>query len=109
MIDRICQALMLHPVITLKNSSLNVKMMRIGTRSFAWKRYIEAVLRDSGDVDRKYLFITYAGLTREELREIEEQVKSKISFENVIYQKASPSISVNCGPGSFGLLFMQKY
>lgn len=109
MIDRICQALMLHPVITLKNSSLKVKMMRIGTRSFSWKRYIEAVLRDSGDVDRKHLFITYAGLTREELREIEEQVKSKISFENVIYQKASPSISVNCGPGSFGLLFMQKY
>ena len=32
--------------------------------------------------------------------------KSKYArFEEVIYQKASPAISANCGPGSFGLIF----
>lgn len=60
------------------------------------------------EVDKKLLFITYAGLTNEELKEIEEQVKRKIAFEDIIYQKASPAISTNCGPGSFGLLFMLK-
>ena len=59
-------------------------------------------------VDKKILFITYAGLTNEELKEIEEQVKSLGDFENIIYQKASPAISANCGPGTFGLLFMLK-
>ncbi len=107
--DRICRALMLHPVITLKNSSLKVKTLRIGTRSHTWKRYIAATLGNDNDIDKRILFITYAGLTVEELREIEEQVKSKVHFEYVFYQKASPAISVNCGQGSFGLLFMRKY
>lgn len=108
-VDRICQALMLHPVITLKNSSLKVKAIHIGTRSFAWKRYIAAALNNANEIDQRILFLTYAGLTLEELKEIEEQVKSKVHFESVIYQKASPAISVNCGSGSFGLLFMRKY
>ena len=51
------------------------------------------------------MFITYAGLSYEELQEIENMVRKKIAFERVIYQKASPAISINCGAGAFGLLF----
>ena len=52
------------------------------------------------------VLITHAGLTKEELTEIENQVRNKVAFKNVLYQKASPAISTNCGPGTFGLLFM---
>ena len=51
------------------------------------------------------MYITYAGLSTEELQEIERQIAAKCRFEEVIYQKASPAISANCGPGSFGLIF----
>ena len=30
------------------------------------------------------------------------------TFERVYLQKASSAIASNCGPGSFGLLFMRK-
>ena len=107
-INKICKALMLHPIIVLKKSSMKVGAIRMGTRKYVWKRYINEALHAPDTIDAKTLFITYAGLTNEELKEIEEQVKSRKTFENIIYQKASPAISTNCGPGSFGLLFMRE-
>jgi len=107
-VNTICKVLLLHPVLILKNSSMKVGAVMIGTKDAARKKYISSTLNVMGEIDLRILFITYAGMTRKELKEIEEQVKSRVMFEHVIYQKASPAISTNCGPGSFGLLFMLK-
>lgn len=107
-INAFCKAFMINPVIILKNSSMKVGALRIGTRDYAWRKYITSTLNTRGEIDKKILFITYAGLTKEELEEIKEQVKKKVSFENIIFQKASPAVATNCGPGTFGLLFMLK-
>ena len=44
---------------------------------FAWKKYIESILSVYGKIDKGVLFITYAGLTNDELEKIKDQVKSK--------------------------------
>lgn len=105
-INTICKAFMVHPVLVLKNSKMIVGAIKIGTQRAVWKKYVESVLGDAGRIDKRLLFITHAGLAHEELQEIEKTVRKKISFEKVIYQKASPAISINCGTGAFGLLFM---
>ena len=105
-INTVCKAFLLHPVLTLKNSGMKVGAIRIGTRNHVWKKYIASTFRTVREIDTNTLFITHAGLTKEELAEIEKQVRNKVAFKNVLYQKASPAISTNCGPGSFGLLFM---
>ena len=87
---------------------MKVGAIHVGTRGYVWKKYIASALNTMHEIDKKTLFITYAGLTNEELQEIEKQVKRKVSFENIIYQKASPAVSTNCGPGTFGLLFLLK-
>lgn len=107
-VNTLCQAFMIHPVIVLKNSSMKVGAVRVGKRVYAWKKYITSTLRRPHEIDKKILFITYSGLTDEELREIEKQVKKKVVFERVIYQKASSAIATNCGPGAFGLIFMRN-
>ncbi|MGN0418854.1 MAG: DegV family protein [Acetatifactor sp.] len=104
-VDRLCTAFMIHPVLCLKNSSMNVGMIRIGTKEHARRQYIHKLMKAMKRADRKVLYITYAGLSTEELQEIERQIVAKCRFEEVIYQKASPAISANCGPGSFGLIF----
>ncbi len=106
-VNRICRAFMVHPVLVLKNSKLTVGAVMIGTQKTVWKKYIASVFRNVGRIDKRLLFITYAGLSEEELREIEKIVRKKIDFERVIYQKASPAIAINCGMGTFGLLFKQ--
>ena len=41
----------------------------------------------------------------DELKEITKEVREKDAIENIIYQKASPAVAINCGPGTFGMLF----
>ena len=107
-VHKICDACMLHPVIVLKRSSMTVGAIRMGRKETIWRKYISATLHRPADIDRRLLFITHAGLSREDLCRIEEKVKEKVVFDKVIYQKASPAISANCGPDSFGLLFLLK-
>ena len=107
-IHEICDALMLHPVIALKNSSLKVGSIKIGSQDYVRSRYIASTFRAAEAVDAETLFIAHTGLTREELEDVKEQVQRKVKFQNVICQKASPAISANCGPRAFGLLFMTR-
>lgn len=107
-INALCNALMLHPVLVLKKSKMKVGAVMMGTRDHTREKYIASLLRSKDMIDTEILFITYAGVTREELTAIKEQVKKMVQFQQVIFQKASPAISTNCGPGSFGLLFMTK-
>ena len=107
-INQACKALMLHPVLVLKNSSMKVGFITMGARDRARMKYIASRLRHREMIDTDTLFITYTGLTQEELAVIEEQVEKRVHFQKIIFQKASPAISTNCGTGSFGLLFMMK-
>ena len=107
-INRLCKAFMVHPVIVLRKSKMKVGAIHIGAEGYARKKYIKSTLKNTRNIDKKTLFITYAGLTNEELDEIKKQVEKRVTFENVICQKASPAISTNCGAGTFGLLFLMK-
>ena len=107
-INELCKVFMLHPVLVLKNSSISVGAIRVGTKDYVRKKYIASILNVMGTIDTRMLFITYAGLTKEELEDIKKQVQRKVAFQNIICQKASSAISTHCGPGTFGLLFMMK-
>ncbi len=55
-------------------------------------------------MDKRILFVTYVGLTIKEQEWIRNRVEKHIKFDRIIFQKASPAIAVNSGPGTFGLL-----
>ena len=107
-IQAVCDALLLHPVIKLKKSRMVVGSMEMGNFEHVAKRYIRKVLRDTRNIDRRILFITYAGMDEKRLDYIQYLVRQYCPFERVYLQKASSAIASNCGPGSFGLLFMRK-
>ena len=107
-VNEICKTLMLHPVLVLKKSNIHVGAVRIGERDSIRRKYITSTLNIREKIDTRTLFITYAGLTKEELDDIKAQVQKKVAFQDIICQKASSAISTHCGPGTFGLLFMVK-
>ena len=39
---------------------------------------------------------------------INVEVENRFHFKNIYYQKASPAISADCGPGTFGVIYMTK-
>ena len=104
----ITKALMIRPVLAMKNGKLGVGRIYLGSRQQAWKRYIRAALRNPSAIDHRTLFVTYVGLTQEDLAWIREQIESKEAFGQIIFQKASAAIGVNCGAGTFGLLYIMK-
>ncbi len=104
----LCDALLLHPVIVLKNSRMVVGSMEMGNFTHVAKRYVRKVFMNAKNIDRRILFITYAGMDSQSVHYIQELVKQYCPFERVYVQKASSAIACNCGPGSFGLLFMKK-
>lgn len=107
-IQILCDALLLHPVIILKKSRMNVGSMVMGDFAHMAKRYVRRVFLDARNIDRRVLFITYAGMDEKSLIYIQELVQQYCPFERVYLQKASAAIACNCGPRSFGLLFMKK-
>ena len=105
MVYKIAESLMLHPVLELQNSRITVGRVIIGNRKVTWGKYIKKAFKTDQPIDTSLLFITYVGLTSSELEWIASEVKKIIEFENVIYQKATPAIAANSGPGTFGLLY----
>ncbi len=107
-IQILCDALLLHPILVLKRSRMVVNGVEMGSFANVVKKYIRKVLQETRTIDRSMLFITYSGLDREKLQYIQNMVQQYCSFDQVYLQKASAAVACNCGPGSFGLLFMRK-
>ncbi len=103
------KAFMLRPMLDLKKGRMRMPRMFIGSRESAWAQYLKTVFKVRGNIDRRMLMITYIGLTVNELQAIEEFIRKEQNFERIILQKGSPSISVNSGPGAFGLMFYTEY
>lgn len=102
----IVKALMIHPVLAMKKGKLTLGGFFFGTREGAWKKYVSSALTTINKIDTSILFVTYVGLNNKEKEEIAAEIAKKMNFEKIYFQQASPAIAVNCGPGTFGLLFM---
>ncbi len=104
-VARVTKAFMLHPVLKMKKGKLTIGGILFGSRMSAWDKYIASSLNVSGEIDTRVLFITYVGMNNKDLELIKEKVLKKVPFEAVYFEKASPAVAVNAGPGTFGLLF----
>lgn len=104
----LCDALLLHPVISLRKSKMVVSGVEMGGFARVAKRYVRKELSNPRNIDRRILFITYAGLEESRILLIQRLVQQYCPFEKVYLQKASSAIACNCGSGAFGLLFMKK-
>ena len=106
-VSLILGSLSARPVICMKKGKITLSRILFESREKAWERYIASALKQPHRIDRRILFITYVGLTSKELDYIKTEVGKRITFDTVYFQEASPAISVNCGPGTFGLLFQE--
>ena len=100
-------SLMIRPVIKTKKGKLSVGKIYFGASKGAWKKYIKSRIARF-DTQSKFLFVTYVGISQNDIEWIRKEIKSKIDYENIIFMQASPSIAVNCGPGTFGMLYLEK-
>jgi DegV family protein with EDD domain len=105
---KLCDAFMLHPMMTMNRSSIGVAGLWGGGIDKAREKYRQKLFGNPDDVDKSVLFITYSGIKRADIEDIKEDIEEEISFEKIYIQKACPSVSINCGPGTFGLMYSRK-
>ena len=108
MVHKVCTALNLHPVLHMSQNKLKLWKMEIGNMQRMDKKYVKALLHNSKQIDTRLLFLTYAGCSVRQLNEILEEVEKYAKFDKIILQKASATVSSNCGIGIFGLMFIRK-
>ncbi len=104
----ITKTLTLRPTLVMKNGKMTIGKIFFGSRQKAWRKYIRSALNGARNIDTHMLFITYSSMSHSDLDWVKKEVGYLVHFENIYCQKASPSVSVNCGPGTFGLLFKTK-
>ncbi len=107
-LNRVVRAFYMHPILMFKKDKIAAGRIFFGGRERVWDRYVRYMLKTSEKIDRSRLFVTYVGLSGDDLTEIGEIIKRYAEFREVVYMKASSAISVNCGPGVFGLMFLEE-
>lgn len=104
----VCSALNIHPVLEMKKGKLVLKGIKIGDYERAINSYIRGQLRKSGRIDKNRCFITHVGCSIRMINDIKKEIVSRCSFKELSVTKASATISSNCGPETFGLLFVNS-
>ncbi|MGN0674195.1 MAG: DegV family protein [Oscillospiraceae bacterium] len=104
-VKKICSALNIHPVLAMKKGDLRLKTIIIGNYDAACRYYVRRELKGKNNIDKKCAFVTHVGCSVKMLRAITAEANKYCSFDELNVTTASATISSNCGPGTFGILF----
>ena len=107
-VHKLCTMLNLHPVLSMSKNRLKLWRIESGNMHRVVRQYIKKLFKHSKQIDTRLLFVTYAGCSVKQIDEIVEIVEKYIHFDKVVLQKASATVSSNCGIGTFGLMFVKK-
>ena len=92
----------------MKNGELTLKSVAHGDYRKACKRYIKKTLSSMKSIDKSTAFITQAGCNTNMIEWIKSEVSKECDFEDLILTKASATVSSNCGPNTFGVIFIEN-
>jgi len=107
-VNDFCTKMHVHPIIAVKNGKMTLSGIRVGNYEKACRRYIKACILRATRVDKSLGIITYSGCNKERLNKVEGLVKKRINFDEVIIHPASATVSCNCGPDSFGIIYFKQ-
>lgn len=71
-------------------------------------QYVEEQFAKYPNIDPKRMYITHSGVSEERLAAVKAQVEATGIFEEIYTSRASCTISTHCGPGTLGVLFLEK-
>ncbi|SCY20726.1 DegV family protein [Butyrivibrio sp. INlla14] len=98
----------IRPFVEIKNDVFKVSKMQLGSKISSYDRYVDFAIPRRIKPDTDVVIVVYSDVTDENLEKIEAKIRSCAPFKNVIFQKASASLSVTCGSGAFGIIYMKK-
>ena len=102
------QILDVRPFMRMKNDTFTVGGLSVGNIEKCYERYVDYALSRKVNPDLDICFVSYMDISQEELSVIRKKILSCYPFRNLIFVKASAVMTLNCGSGAFGVMFMEK-
>ena len=100
--------LRLRPCIQVKDGKMGVEKKYRGSFEKCVRDYITDRLAGQTDLDLHRVFITHSGVSSEIEALAVQTVRSLQPFEEVCVTRAGCTVSSHCGPGTLGVLFIEK-
>ncbi len=105
---KIANAFLMHPEVKIKNGRVALHRIWMGSEQSATKNFIRSSLSHRSMIDKSMAIIVHSGLDADVVEWIKSEVLKKVKFEKIYTIAASPSIVVNSGPDSFGLIYKKS-
>lgn len=100
--------LKLKPRISVVNGKMGVSKKYRGNRKKTVLSYVKDMEEDFRHAETDRVFITYSTIEKEIVDEVEDYLKSLSLFKEIFRTDAGGVISSHCGPGTLGVLFVEK-
>lgn len=99
----------IRPIINVDLESGELKMGHLlrGPMSKVILKYVDETLQNNPNPDKSLVFITYSSGDEKTVEQV-KQVLQENGFERIIINTAGSSIACHCGPGTLGILFINK-
>ncbi len=101
-------AFKLHPKITVEDGSMKPGKKYRGKLSSVILNYVKDLEPTLANAETKRVFITHSGCDEAIINTIYQEVKNLNIFEEIHITRAGGVISSHCGPGTLGLIFIEK-
>ncbi len=100
--------LRLHPKIAVENGRMAPGKKYRGRMSRAVVDYVADLTDQLALARRDRVFITHSGCDQELIAAVRAQLESLHHFDEILITRAGGVISSHCGPGTLGVLFIEK-
>ena len=104
--SNLMKALLLRPVTVMKEGRLVRSGFEFGSKERVWRTYIKNCI-SSCKPDDTVIIVNHVGFNKKDIEWIRNEIEKRFTFKKIIFQQSSPSIAMGCGPGSFGISFVE--
>ncbi len=100
-------ALKLKPRIAVTDGKMGVSKKYRGNQKKTVLDYVKDMEEDLVKAEKKRVFITHSGISKDIIDEVKAYLESLQHFEEICVTRAGGVISSHCGPGTLGVLFVE--
>lgn len=101
-------ALKLHPKIMVENGAMKPDKKYRGKMSSAILSYVKDLEPQIKSARTDRVFLTHSGCSEEILQDVFKYLEDLQLFDEILITRAGGVISSHCGPGTLGVLFIEK-
>lgn len=98
----------LRPIIDVKGGKVTIGKILTGELDECYLKYLDYALPKSARPDLDIVIVNYISLTEDEKKDIERAIRNRHNFEHVLFQKVSSVMSLNCGRGAMGVMYLLR-